>query len=396
MRRSIIDTPHFPSRPNQAERPFGPKYRFGFVLNTTIGNATRYRNLRKFAERDAEVECHWATVSHAPAPQSGSRWRRLLDRFVPFAALRLRLLSEVSPVLRKAHRLDAVMVHLFEAEVLLAVRRLFARRPALIASNDDAPVLDPSTYPLYPHQVSKSPWRQSLRLKLDRWRARRFDGFVPFSAWGADLLARACDIPRAKIAPIHVGIDLDVWTRRSARPEPAVGRFRMLFVGGDFERKGGARLIAAFARHFADVAELDVVSPQSPAQLPPFVAVHADLQPNDPRLVALYAAADVLVLPTLADLVPWAVLEAMAMECPVVATDVGAIPEMLAHGVAGFVVPPDDETALVAALRQLLDDPALRRRMGREGRLRIEREFDAAKNVPRILAFMKACANQRA
>ena len=102
-----------------------------------------------------------------------------------------------------------------------------------------------------------------------------------------------------------------------------------------------------------------------------------------------------LVLPTNADLVPWSVLEAMAMQLPVVSTGVGAIPEIVVHDVTGFIVPAGDAEALANAIAGLLSDPDLRRTMGQRGRERIENDFDAAINVPRILAVMKSLADGR-
>ena len=117
------------------------------------------------------------------------------------------------------------------------------------------------------------------------------------------------------------------------------------------------------------------------------------MQPNDARLIALYASCDLLVLPTNADLVPWSVLEAMADDLPVVSTGVGAIPEIVVHDVTGFIVPAGDGEALANAIAGLLSDPDLRRTMGQRGRERIENDFDAAINVPRILAVMKSLAD---
>jgi glycosyltransferase involved in cell wall biosynthesis len=166
-------------------------------------------------------------------------------------------------------------------------------------------------------------------------------------------------------------------------------------VGADFERKGGDLLLRVFEQHFSDSAELHIVSSQAPEDLPGRVHVHRDLGPNDARLIALYASCDLLVLPTNADLVPWSVLEAMAMQLPVVSTGVGAIPEIVVHDVTGFIVPAGDAEALANAIAGLLSDPDLRRTMGKRGRERIENDFDAAINVPRILAVMKSLADGR-
>ncbi|HEY6730291.1 MAG TPA: glycosyltransferase, partial [Solirubrobacterales bacterium] len=83
------------------------------------------------------------------------------------------------------------------------------------------------------------------------------------------------------------------------------------------------------------------------------------------------------------------VLEAMAAGLPVVASAVGAIPEML--GTSGETVPPGDAEALAAALRRL-SDPERRRKMGEAGRERVHENYDNALQTPRILALAKAVA----
>ena len=330
-----------------------PRFRFAFVLNTTIGNLTRFENLRKYAARDRDVLCSWTPVTHIISARAASALRGL-----PWAlAVRLWVLRQMWPALRTLARQDVVMLHLFEAEIACVARSYLSRRPALVSSTDEAPIVDPDTYPVYPNQKSKPIWRRSFRLWLDRWRASRIDAFIPFTAWGGRILEESCDVPREQIFPIHVGLDLEVWQPRGAPGRASEDRPRLLFVGADFDRKGGGLLLRVFEQHFADSAELHIVSPQAPADLPRHVHAHRDLQPNSDRLIALYASCDLLVLPTVADLVPWALLEAMAMQLAVVSTAVGAIPEIVVHDVTGLVVPPGDAEALAEAIARLAVRP---------------------------------------
>ena len=360
------------------------RYRFGFVLNVTLGNMTRYLNLRKYAERDAEVDCSWAPVSHYTPPELPSRLRFLPDPLF----MRARVLQQAAPLLSRLGGLDALMIHLFEAELICALRSYVARLPLLISSTDEAPIVDRQRYPLYPSDLRKPVWRQKLRLALDFWRIRRTDFFIPFSQWAADILVDGCGAPREKVRAIHVGLDLDVW--RLPTTHPRGPRIKILFVGGDFVRKGGNLLLDVFAAEFGDAAELHLVTRQAPSTLPPHVVVHDDLGPNDPRFIELYARVDMLVVPTTADTGPlWVFLEAMAMGLPIIGTDTGSNSELVRHGETGYIVPIGDGRALAHAMRSLSNDAELRRSMGTRGRQLVEAKYSAAVNVPLILRCMK-------
>jgi glycosyltransferase involved in cell wall biosynthesis len=100
---------------------------------------------------------------------------------------------------------------------------------------------------------------------------------------------------------------------------------------------------------------------------------------------ALLESLDVVALPSWTEGLPVVLLEAMAHARPVVATPVGGTPELVVDGETGLLVPPRDPEALADALRRLLGDPDLARRLGEAGRERVAERFTAARQTRRIL-----------
>lgn len=105
---------------------------------------------------------------------------------------------------------------------------------------------------------------------------------------------------------------------------------------------------------------------------------------------ALMAAADVFVLPSLAEPFGLVLLEAMALARPVVATRAGGPTEIVVDGETGFLVPPSSPDALAEAVKMLFADLPLRRRMGERGHARFEKLFTAARMAEATLAVYRS------
>lgn len=102
--------------------------------------------------------------------------------------------------------------------------------------------------------------------------------------------------------------------------------------------------------------------------------------------------ADILVLPSLVENLPMAILEAFAHGLAVVATPVGAVPEVVDHGRNGLIVPVGDVPALARALRELIRDSELRRSLGAAGRRDHADRYDIRAYVPRLIAIWQGAA----
>lgn len=104
---------------------------------------------------------------------------------------------------------------------------------------------------------------------------------------------------------------------------------------------------------------------------------------------AIFAALDVLLAPSRWEGFGLVFLEAMALGVPVISTRVSAIPEVIADGETGWLVPPDDPAAIAGALRAALADPGERCRRGEAGRARLESQFTVDAMVERTLAVYR-------
>lgn len=109
------------------------------------------------------------------------------------------------------------------------------------------------------------------------------------------------------------------------------------------------------------------------------------VQPTRP-IWRYYALMDLFVLTSLWEGLPYGVIEAMACGKPVVATDVPGTRDAVRHGVSGLLVPAGDVGAVAGAIERLLDRPDERGRMGREGRVLAQRQFEIHDQVRRLEA----------
>ena len=111
---------------------------------------------------------------------------------------------------------------------------------------------------------------------------------------------------------------------------------------------------------------------------------------------AFYRAADLFVMSSTSEGLGTAVLDAMALGIPVVASAAGGLPEAVADGVTGRLVPPADPEALAAGIAELLTDTEKAKRFGRAGRERALREFSVATMVERTIAVYEKLMGARA
>jgi glycosyltransferase involved in cell wall biosynthesis len=351
--------------------------RFLFVMEQMLGHVVHTANLERAIDREAGISA--SVIRVAPRTSSWTRHLPGLRRWsfqaswAARAAVRSRLAEG---------DVDALLIHT-QVAALLSVGVM--RTVPTVVSLDATPLNYDSVGASYDHA------RSPLAVERLKWQVnhRAFGAaraLVSWSRWAADSLVRDYHVPAERVHVIHPGVDL----RRFHPGEPSGGDapVRILFVGGDFARKGGEELLEAVATLGPDV-ELDVVTATPPPAVPPGVRVHVGLGHRVDRLHALYRQADIFALPTRGDCLPLVVAEALASGLPVVACDVGALSEVVREGWNGLLVPPRRADLLAAALRALVEQPELRRTMGARGRRMACEEHDAERNNRAILDLMR-------
>lgn len=236
---------------------------------------------------------------------------------------------------------------------------------------------------------STNPWQ---RITTRRWFgflrmqvrvARRLPAILTVSHSSMKDIAAQMGVDPDRMTVVPVGVDHTVF-RPLPGAQPVPGRL-MVTSSSDVPMKGLLPLLEAVAklRTERDV-ELTVIGrPKAGGRVDRAIdrlglrqVVHSVSGITDADLARRYGEAEVAVVPSLYEGFSLPAVEAMACGVPVVATTGGALPEVVgSDGETGLLVPPDDPGALAGAIGRLLDDPALRQRVGAAGRRRVLDRF---------------------
>jgi len=325
----------------------------------------------------------------------------------PLGRLQLRLATSFPAIGRLDLDLQTVRWHAIQA---LRARRLVARRikelspdvlhvtshtisfflADIMRAVPTALSVDTTVWDWRAMEIWRSlrPWSKLMvgpSLVLER-RALRAASVV--LAWSACVRTAVERVePAAHVVEHHPGVDLARFRPSSRSPRD---RVRILFVGGRFRKKGGEDLIAVLEQDLDRRIELDIVTPEFVPERPGIRVRRIEW--TDPALVEAYQRADVFCLPTYGDAVPFSVVEAMACGLPIIASDVGSIPDLLDYGAAGVLVRPGDLRGLRLAIEALAGDAAERERLGEAARAKCERSYDLVKQTARFADLLREIA----
>ncbi|MBK8335764.1 MAG: glycosyltransferase family 4 protein [Sterolibacteriaceae bacterium] len=214
------------------------------------------------------------------------------------------------------------------------------------------------------------------------------------SDWLKDSLIADFGVAAEKIVTVYAGTNLPVQDFEKEYDGKTV-----LFVGRNFERKGGAVLLEAFRRVRKNIAgaKLIVVGPDTTQNEDgvEFVGRVTDKQ----QLAAYFRQASIFAMPSFYEPFGIVFAEAFAYKTPCIGSDTCAMPEIIGDGEGGFVVPVGDSAALADRIMKLLGDRELARRMGEFGNRRARERFNwdsvVAKMVFHFTRLVDSNENQR-
>jgi len=271
---------------------------------------------------------------------------------------------------------------------------LIERYPSVV-SLDATPIGYDQMGASYGHRPAGDGFLDRRKFEMNRRVFNAADRLVAWSDWARRSLVDDYGADPDKIAVVAPGASAGFFEIGRRRRELLAVRssetpVRVLFVGGDFQRKGGQLLLDVMRTELGQRCELHVVTTQSVPQTPN-VFVHR-AGPNSPELIQLFETADLFVLPSFGDCLALVLMEAAAAGLPIITTDVGALSEAVRDRESGLVVPPGDALALKAALSAIVDDRALRQRMGVASADIGHQKFDAARNNAQLLSLLAELA----
>lgn len=227
-----------------------------------------------------------------------------------------------------------------------------------------------------------------LERKLMKITLKNADAVVALSGIEAQVLKADFNVDIEKIHIIPNGLKVDLYNKPMTlekRKKQFENKTILLFVGQLAEFKGVKYLLKALKE--VVVQEKDIVliissyNPQLIQEYKDFCQSHSLIdhviflgKKSMKELIALYHLCDVYIQPSLAECLPTVITEAMMCGKPVIATNVGGIPEQITEN-TGILIKPMDSHALANAIIELIKDEGMRREMGMNGKKRVLEKF---------------------
>ncbi len=364
-----------------------------FLHENTLGHTSYLPRFAAELERRPELGIKPRLLSALPLPRRLARWG---DSSIPWF---------------RRHGLDfgaARWRYAASRHLQLQLENLQAREPvaAVIVNTQSVGLTLPNSPDLPPllvcldatfQELEASPWfaptpfartahplTMAWLRKAERRLFERAALLLPWSRHVAAALATNYGVAKEKIRQLPPSM-----TAPPKRPEAPsrTGSPQILFIGGNFERKGGPLLLRIHQERFADRAELHIVTfNQRPCGRN--VYVHHGVQAGGAEWLARWREASVFVFPSELETFGIVLIEAQAFETPIIASRTGAAAEILDDGRAGILLDGLDGESLGNAIEASLAKPEVAADRARAGRRLFEERFELGKNAERLAGWI--------
>jgi len=364
------------------------QYQFGFLMDQIAGHITFYQNLRSVSSQDAEMNASWHEINYYLPGGSIEVFREKLVPFVPtyFTGIARATLETRQALHNKKY--DAIMSNI---SVGVFFSHTFSRVPTLLDFDSTPEQRD--SLEGYNKGKADTKFLAQLKRSLSRRMYNSATLLHAWSNWARDSVIKEYGVSPQRVVVNPPGVNLEFWKpaehqfgQRAARPK------RVLFVGGDFRRKGGTLLLEWYKSQNPTDCELHIVTREQ-VETRPGIYIYNDIQPNTMELLSLYQNSDLFVLPSIGECFGIATIEAMGAGLPVIASNVGGTSDIIEPGRNGFIIPAKDVKALSQVISTILDGPNRSQEMGLQSRLMAEERFDLQKNAQRTFDYLKQISN---
>lgn len=225
-------------------------------------------------------------------------------------------------------------------------------------------------------EYHRSPTAYRVMLAAQEAMYQSADLIVARNHWALRSLLDDYGISEQKTILARNSIKCPPVSRADFPPTPEGDLVRLVFVGNDFLRKGGAELVHIHQERFQNRAELHIFSRRAvPDHSLKNVIWHGHT-PRDQLMTEHLPRMDVFIMPTFEDMHPWALVEAASLGLPIISTRMAGIPDIVLHDKTGLLCPAGDWDAVAAAMETLVGNSELRLQMGRAAREHIRVGFD--------------------
>lgn len=217
------------------------------------------------------------------------------------------------------------------------------------------------------------------------------DLIVARNHWALRSLHDDYQMPESKTLMARNSLKCPEVSRQDYPPRQSGELVRFVFVGNDFDRKGGPELLKLHQEKFTHQIEMHIFSKRATPDHSLKNVVWHGFTPREKMISEMLPQMDVFIMPTFEDMHPWALIEAASLGLPIISTRMAGIPDIVLHGHTGLLCGKKAWDEVGEAMSLLATDEDKRQTMGSAARDHIKRNFDPDDQFGGLVQKLKMC-----